>query len=128
MNVRIFAVYDILDDGSERRLAEVMTVMRLRTRLSESSGSGCVIVMLSPSFRPSRNQADSDNPASARPIKIASNLVERRDDAPFSVAEQDAGMCAEALGPADLAILAHEHDGLVLSIEADPPHANAVRS
>jgi hypothetical protein len=37
-------------------------------------------------------------------------------------------MRGEALGSADRALLMHEHDGLVLRVDADPPGSQVVRS
>jgi hypothetical protein len=73
------------------------------------------MVMTAPSCKPSR-------------VQVGRDLIERGDHVLVTGTKQNAGMRGEALGPADRALLVHEHDGLMLRVDADPAGSQVVRS
>src|SRR6516164_1113395 len=61
------------------------------------------------------------------PDQVARHLIQRGDDLSVAIAQQDSRVRAESFGAADLTLLVHEHDRLILGIEAKAASANAVR-
>ena len=127
MNVRIFAVHDILDDGMERGLAEIVPI----------DAAAHVTERVERSRMPDRDAAaiGQAEPCPGgfgqcrlvRRDQVAGRLVQRGDDLSLAVAQQNARVRGKPLGSANVALLVHEDDGFVLCVQTEPPCADAVR-
>src|SRR6516162_236018 len=125
MNVGIFAVDDVLDDGMARRFAEAVPInaaanMTERIERREMGHDDAVAIHQSKP-RPS----GFGQRGLIVPDQVARRMIQRGDDLSLVLAQQDSRVREKSLGSADLTLLVHKHDGFVLGIEAEAASANA---
>ena len=128
MNVGVFAVDDIRDDGPQSRFAQRFAVDAAAHLTQGVDGVGVAdaddVAILQTKPQPSglgeRRFVMGD--------EIGRDLVQRCYDLALAGAQQDPVVGGEAFGAADEAVLVHEHHGFVLGVDADAAGSQGMRS
>ena len=126
MNIGVLSVHDVSNDGVERGFAEVMAVNAAADMTEGVEGCGMgdsdAIPLARPKPRPSRLRQGG----LVMRDQVAGCLVQSGDDLPLPVAQQDPCVRHKSFRPADLTLLVHEHNRLILRIETEASNANPV--